>query len=89
MCSILEDKTKLLNMGGVHLHDKMAKIEQNLQIRLLDLANPNILARDAYDRAQPTGSQRLRMYGKTHKKDKSHRPILSMIGSSQHELAKW
>ena len=31
------------------------------------------------------------MYGlpKTHKKDIPLRPILSMIGSSQHELAKW
>ena len=91
MGSILEDKTKFLNMGVVHLHDNTAKNEQNLQKRLLDLANQNILTRDVYDRVRPTGSQRLRMYGlpKTHKEDMPLRPILSMIGSSQHELAKW
>ena len=58
MGSILEDKTKFLNMGGVHLHDKMTKNEQKLQKRLLDLANQNILALDVYDRVRPTGSQR-------------------------------
>ena len=91
MGSILEDKNKFLNMGGVHLHDNTAKNEQKLQKRLLDLANQNILARDVYDRVRPTGSQRPRMYGlpKTHKEDIPLRPILSMIGSSQHELAKW
>ena len=34
MGSILEDKTKFLNMGGVHLHDNTAKNEQKLQKRL-------------------------------------------------------
>ena len=77
-------------MGGVHLHDSTAKNEQKLQKRLLDLANQNILARDAYDRVRPTGSQRPRMYGllKTHEEDIPLKLILSMIGSSQHELAK-
>ena len=39
----------------------------------------------------PTDSQRPRMYGlpKTHKENIPLRPVLSMIGSSQHELAKW
>ena len=38
-----------------------------------------------------TGSQRPRMYGlpKKNKENIPLRPILSMIGSSQHELAKW
>ena len=91
MGSILHDKTKFLNMGGVDLHDNTAKNEQKLQKRLLDLVHQNILARDAYDRVRPTGSQRPRMYGlpKTHKENIPLRPILSMIGSSQHELAKW
>ena len=91
MCSILEDKTNFLNMGGVHLHDNTAKTEQKLQKPLLDLANQTILARDVYDRVRRTGSQRPRMYGlpKTHTEDNLLRPILSMIGSSQHKLAKW
>jgi len=39
----------------------------------------------------PQGSQRPRMYGlpKAHKENIPLTPILSMIGSSQHELAKW
>ena len=91
MGNILEDKTKFLNMGSVNLHDNTAKNEQKLQKRLLDLVNQNILARDVYDRIRPTGSQCPRIYGlpKTHKEDTPFRPILSMIGSSQHELAKW
>ena len=90
MGSVLEDKTKFLNMGGVHLHENTAKNSQKLQKRLFDLANQNILARDVYDRLRPSGSQRPRMYGlpKTHKEDIPLRPILSMIGSSQYELAK-
>ena len=77
MGSILEDKTKFLNMGGVHLHDDMAKNEQKLRKRLLDLGNQNILARDVYDRVRPTGSQRPLMYGlpKIHKEDIPLRPI--------------
>ena len=91
MGSILEDKTKFLIMVGVHMHDNTTKNEHKLQKRLLDFANQNILARDVYDRVRPTGLQRPRMYGlpKTHKEDIPFRPILSMIGSSQHELAKW
>ena len=52
MGSILEDKTKFFNMGGVHLHDNTAKNEQKLQKHLLDLTNQNFLARDVYDRAR-------------------------------------
>ena len=91
MGNILNDKTKFLNMGSVDQHDNTAKTEQKLQKRLLDLVNQKILTRDIYDRIRPTGSQRPRMYGlpKTHKEDIQLRPILSMIGSSQHELAKW
>ena len=75
-------------MGGVDLHDNTAKNEQKLQKRLLDLVYQNILlARDVYDRARPKGSQRPRMYGlpKTYKENTPFRPILSMIGSSQHK----
>ena len=50
-------------MGGVELHDNTAKNEQKLQNRALDLVHQNILTRDVYARVQPTGSQRLRMYG--------------------------
>ena len=77
-------------MGSVDLHNNMAKNER-LQKCLLDLANQNILVRDVYNRVRPTGSQQPQMYSlpKIHKEDTPHRPMLSMIGSSQHELAKW
>ena len=55
MSSILDDKTKFFNMGGVDLHDNTAKNEQKLQKRLLDLANQKILAPNVYDRVRPTG----------------------------------
>ena len=50
-----------------------------------------MLATEIYDRIRPTGSQRPQMYGlpKIHKPNVPLRPILSMIGSAQHELAKW
>ena len=91
MSSIVDDKTKFWNMSGVDLHDNTAKKEQKLQKRLLDLANQKILARDVYDRVRPTGSRRLRIYGlpRTHKENIPLRPMLLMIGSSQHELATW
>ncbi len=49
------------------------------------------MTQEIYDRIGPTGSQRPRMYGlpKTHKPNVPLRPILSMVGSAQHELAKW
>ena len=91
MGNILHDKAKFLNMGSVEQHDSMAKTEQRLQNRLIDIVNQKVLTCDIYDRIRPTGSQRPSMYGlpKTHKEDIPLRPILSMIGSSQHELAKW
>ena len=44
-----------------------------------------------YDRIKPVAAQRPRMYGlpKIHKENIPRRPILSMVRSAQHELAKW
>ena len=91
MYNILNGKTKFVNMGSVNLHENTAKNEQKLQKRFLHLVNQDILALGVYDRIRPTSSQRPRMYGvpKTHKDDTAVRPILSMVGSSQPELAKW
>ena len=51
----------------------------------------NRLSSEVHDRIRPVGSQRPRLYGlpKTHKVNVPLRPILSMIGSVQHKLAKW
>ena len=80
MGSILDDKTKVLNVGGVDLHDNTAKKEQKLKKRLL--VHQNILAHDVYHRARPTGSQRPRIYvlPKAHQK-------ISHLGPSYRSLA--
>ena len=46
---------------------------------------------EVYKRANPFGSQRPRLYGlpKTHKTGVPLRPILSMVSSPQHRLAKY
>ena len=89
--AILHDKEKFAKLGDVETQDNMAKLARKLQKRLLELVNSKVLATEIYDRIRPTGSQRPQMYGlpKIHKPNVPLRPILSMIGSAQHELAKW
>ena len=91
MENILLDKEKFEKPGDVETQDKTAKLERKLQKRLLELFNSKVLTNEVYDRIRPTGSQRPQMYGlpKIHKPNVPLRPILSMIGSAQHELAKW
>ena len=91
MENILLDKEKFEKLGDVETQDKTAKLERKLQKRLLELVNSKVLTNEVYDRIRPTGSQRPQMYGlpKIHKPNVPLRPILSMIGSAQHELAKW
>ena len=71
--------------------DNTAKIEAHIQRRLLQLKKEGLLPSNIYSRIRPTGSQRPRMYGlpKIHKQDVPLRPILSMTGSAQHQLAQW
>ena len=50
------------------------------------------ISEEVYKRVRPSGSTRPRMYGlpKTHKPEPIPlRPVLSMIGSAHHELARW
>ena len=91
MGMILNDTTKLLNLGPVDSNDNTAKIESHIQRRLLRLKKDNLISQNVYDAIRPTGSQRPRMCGlpKTHKKDVPLRLVLSMTGSAQHHLAKW
>ena len=91
MESILHDESKFKVLGPVHSSDNTAKLESRLQRRLLKLHKDDLLPPGVYEAIRPTGSLRPRMYGlpKTHKKDIPLRPILSMVGSSQHQLAKW
>ena len=67
--------------------DHTAKVESKVQRQLQQLKKDGLLPPSIYKVIRPTGSQQ---YGlpKTHK-DLPLRPILSMIGSAQHSLAKW
>ena len=91
METILCDSTKFICLGSAEDNDNTAKLETKLQRRLLQLKKDHQIAPSIYNDIRPTGSQRPRMYGlpKTYKASIPLRPILSMIGSSQHELAKW
>lgn len=74
------DNTKFCTLGQIPQYDRTSTIERNLQSLLLRLKKSN----------QITGSKRPRMYGlpKIHKEGAPLRPILSMIKSAQHSLAK-
>ena len=91
MGNILNDASKFERLGPAAKADRTATIETKLQNRLPELLNSEQLPKQVYDEVRPTGSQRPRMYGlpKTHKVGTPLRPILSMVGSSHHELAKW
>ena len=91
MNKILDDQSKFRTLGPVSSNDNTASIESRLQKRLLDLVKADLMPKWIYDAIRPTGSQRPRMYGlpKTHKEGTPLRPILSMTGSSHHELGKW
>ena len=84
MESILHDEFKFKALGPVHSNDNTAKLESQLQRRLLKLHKDDLLPPGVYEAIRPTGSLRPRMYGlpKTHKEDIPLRPILSMVGSS-------
>ena len=87
----MQDNSKFENLGPSSEFDNTAKIESHIQRRLLELKKEGLLPSKIYSRIRPTGSQRPRMYGlpKIHKQDVPLRPILSMTGSAQHQLAQW
>ena len=89
--NVLDDQSKYKRLGPVPSNDNSASIESRLQKRLLDLVKADFMPKWIYDAIRPTGSQNPPMYGfpKTHKEDTPLRPILSMTGTSHHELGKW
>ena len=91
MNSILNDSSQFQNIGPVNDNDNTAKMEEKLQKWLLKLHKDGYFTDLEYNEIRPTGSQKPTMYElpKTHKPDVPLRLILSMIGSSQHQLAKY
>lgn len=91
MLNILNDTSKFKHLGPASQFDFTYKIEQAFQRRLRKFFAENSISQLAYDTIRPVGSQRPKMYGlpKTHKAGIPLRPVLSLIGSPQHKLAKW
>ena len=86
----------MINRNSIDLVRSPAMITQPALNRAfrsgdLDLVKADLMPKRIYNAIPPTGSQRPRMYGlpKTHKEGTSLSPILSMTGSSRHELGKW
>ena len=91
MQCILDDKSKFERLGPCSEFDQTHLIEDHIQAYLKELRGSKEISKDAYADMVPSGSTRPRMYGlpKVHKEGVPLRPILSMIGSPQHALAKW
>ena len=71
MNSISNDSSKFQNFGLINDNDSTAKIEGKLQKCLLKQNKDGYFTELEYNKIQPTGLQRSRMYGlpKTHKPD--------------------
>ena len=100
MLEIVQDTSKFVQIGPVVTFDKTDRREKDIQKFLLSLTeekdsqgNDKIpeLKHNEYIKIRPVGSERPRLYGlpKTHKSGVPLRPILSMISSPQHSLAKF
>jgi hypothetical protein len=91
MMNILSDGSKFQSLGPVSDFDFTAKIEQAFQRRMYTWLKEKSIPLSIYNIIRPTGSQRPKLYGlpKTHKPNCPLRPILSMIDSPQHSLAKY
>ena len=89
MMDILGDKTKFECLEGCDVHDRTGQNERSLQTYLLRQRKAGEISSEVYRRVRPTRSVRPRMYGlpKVHKpKPIPLRPILSVAGSTEHEL---
>ena len=91
MDDILNSIAKFQVIGSSEDNGNTATIESRIQRRLLELYNGNAISESVYKQIWLSASQRPRMHGlpKGYQKDIPLCPILSMIGSVQHKLAKF
>ena len=91
MLAILEDVCKFELFGPIVGNDKTQTIENNIRNYLLKVNKNKEIEKSDLEFMRPTGSQLPRIYGltKVHKKNNPLRPILSMVDSPQHKIAKW
>ena len=91
MRTILDCPDKFVELGPASTYDFTSQIESAFQRRLRSLLNGKSITQEIFETIRPVGSQRPKMYGlpKVHKENVPLRPVLSMIGSPQHLVAKW
>ena len=91
MMVILSDISKFLWLGPAEKFDHTTSSETKFQRRLVEFVKRGFLSSTIAEQIRPTASIRPRLYGlpKTHKEGIPLGPILSMVGSSQHRVAKW
>ena len=89
LSSILSDASKFQLINGSK--DLTESVEKQLAMRLKDLKDQLHISSKEFFQLKPTGSRIPRLYGlpKIHKQGVPLRPILDMVGSPYHELAKW
>jgi len=61
MMTILNDTTKFLDLGPATSNDNIAKIETQIQQRLLQLNKEKLISKTEYKAIRPTGSRQPRM----------------------------
>ena len=88
---IINATSKFKHLGSVDKFYNTVKLENNIVKFLKHLVTTKEISQDAFDFVKPVGSIRPRIYGfhKLHKKAVSRRPVLSMINSPQHKIAKF
>jgi Reverse transcriptase (RNA-dependent DNA polymerase) len=86
-CSQFKKIEKFRKNGKLH----PLKDDEYLSSLLLKLANNNHINKDVAKKLKPVGSQPAKLYGlpKVHKEGVPMRPVLSMIRTSQYEIAKF
>ncbi len=80
----------LKNLATSNRMTKRLDLSRNSKNAVYNNSTKSCCAWGIYDKILPTGFKHPRMHGfpKTHKQNLSLRPILSMVGSAQHQLAK-
>ena len=91
MLDIIGDSRKFKLLGCATKFDNVNKVENEITKFLKQLLDNKEITEDIFNLVKPVGSITPRMYGlpKIHKEGIPLRPILSMVKSAQHKLAKF
>ena len=91
MNDIMSDSTKFNLLGKATEVDNIDKVEMEIIKFLKQLLFKNEISDSLFNLIKPVGSVTPRLYGlpKIHKENIPLRPILSMVNSAQHKLAKF